>query len=68
MAVNGVIITSVIAVVMLFSGNIYIITSIANFGLMLDYLIIGFALIHFRRGGARPAFKAPLYPYLPDRQ
>lgn len=64
-AVNGVIITSVIAVVMLFAGNIYIITAIANVGLFIGFLMTSFALMHFRRGGARPAFKAPFYPYLP---
>jgi APA family basic amino acid/polyamine antiporter len=64
-AVNGIIISAVIGVAMLFSGNIYIIASIANFGLMFDYMLIGFDVIHFRRTGSKPQFKTPLYPYLP---
>jgi APA family basic amino acid/polyamine antiporter len=64
-AVNGVIITSIIAIVMLFAGNIYIITAIANVGLFISFLMTSFALLHFRRKGAKPAFRAPLYPYLP---
>ena len=65
-AVNGIIVSAVIAVwLMLFSGNIYVIASIANFGLMFDYLIVGFDVIHFRRIGRRPPFRMPLYPYLP---
>lgn len=64
-AINGVIITSIIAVVMLFAGNIYIITAIANVGLFIGFLMTSFALLHFRRLGAKPSFKAPFYPYLP---
>ncbi len=70
-AVNGVIITAAIAVLMLFAGNIYIITAISNFGLLFSYLIAGIALVHFRRlrkkAGANarhPVFKLPAYPYL----
>ncbi len=70
-AINGVIITAVIAVLMLFSGDIYIITAISNFGLLFSYLIVGLALVHFRRiskkagvNAKQPAFKLPAYPYL----
>jgi APA family basic amino acid/polyamine antiporter len=62
---NGVLVSAAIAVVMLFSGNIYIIAAISNFGLLFSYLMAGFALIHFRRGGRRGSFSLPLYPYLP---
>ncbi|ASI13895.1 U-APC2 family APC superfamily transporter [Candidatus Mancarchaeum acidiphilum] len=62
-AINGVIISSVIGVVMLFSGNIYIIAAISNFGLLLSYLISSFALIHFRRNNKEGIFRTPLYPY-----
>ena len=62
---NGVIVSAVVGVLMLFSGNIYVIASIANFGLMFDYLVIGFDVIHFRRIGSNPKFRMPLYPYLP---
>jgi APA family basic amino acid/polyamine antiporter len=68
-AINGVIISAVIAVVMLFSGNIYVMAAISNFGLLFSYLIASFAIIHFRRVHKEPntktGFKMPLYPYLP---
>ncbi len=64
-AENGILVSAVVGVLMLFAGNIYIIAAIANFGLMFDYLIIGFDVIHFRRTGSRAPFTMPLYPYLP---
>jgi basic amino acid/polyamine antiporter, APA family len=64
-AENGVIISAVIGVIMLFAGNIYLIVSIVTFSLMFDYLIVGFDIIHFRKTGRKPSFKMPLYPYLP---
>lgn len=64
-AENGVIISAVIGVIMLFAGNIYIIVSIVTFSLMFDYLLVGLDIIHFRRLGRKPSFKMPLYPYLP---
>ena len=64
-AENGVIISAVIGVIMLFVGNIYLIVSIVTFSLMFDYLIVGFDIIHFRRLKRKPSFKMPLYPYLP---
>ena len=65
MATNGVIISAVIGVIMMFSGNIYVIAAISNFGLIFSYLMASFAVIHFRRKKASPSFKTPLYPYLP---
>jgi APA family basic amino acid/polyamine antiporter len=62
---NGVLISAGVAVVMLFSGNIYVIAAISNFGLLFSYLMAGFALIHFRRHRKRGSFRLPLYPYLP---
>jgi APA family basic amino acid/polyamine antiporter len=62
---NGVLVSAVIAVVMLFSGNIYVIAAISNFGLLFSYLMAGFALVHFRRHGRGGSFRVPLYPYLP---
>jgi APA family basic amino acid/polyamine antiporter len=62
---NGVLISAAIAVVMLFSGNIYVIAAISNFGLLFSYLMAGFALIHFRRHGRGGSFHVPMYPYLP---
>ena len=65
-AIDAVIITSCIAVIMLFAGNIYTIASIANVGLFISFLMVSFAIIHFRRKGESEAsFKSPLYPYLP---
>ncbi len=63
-AVNGVIISAVISIIMLFAGNIYIIASISMFGVLFAYLISSFALIHFRRLKRYGDFKMPLYPYL----
>ncbi len=63
-AVNGVVISAVIGVIMLFSGNIYVIAAISNFGLIFSYLMISFAVVHFRRKGAKPKLKTPFHPYL----
>lgn len=64
-AENGVIISAIIGVLILFAGNIYIIAAISNFGLMFNYLLIGLNVIHFRRRGIISPFRMPLYPYLP---
>jgi APA family basic amino acid/polyamine antiporter len=64
-ATNGVLISSVIAIVMLFSGNIYVIASISNVGIFISFLMASFALIHFRRKRAKATFRSPFYPYLP---
>ncbi len=64
-AINGVIASSIIGVVMLFSGNIYTIAAISNFGLLFSYLMTSFAFLHFRRLGKKSSFTAPFYPYLP---
>jgi len=63
-AVNAVLISSAIGAIMLFSGNIYVMASISNFGLMFSYLITSFSLIHFRRSKAASSFRIPLYPFL----
>jgi len=63
-AVNGVIISAVIGVVMLFSGNIYIIAAISNFGLLFSYLLTSFATIHFKKL-LHDRFDIIFYPYLP---
>jgi basic amino acid/polyamine antiporter, APA family len=65
-AKNGVFISSGIAILMLFSGNIFVIAAISNFGLLFSYLIAMFALVHFRRLGRKGSFSIPLYPYLPS--
>ena len=65
MAINGIIVSAIIGIAILFSGNIYVIASIANFGLLFNYLIVGFDVMHFRRRKVRAPFQTPLYPYLP---
>lgn len=62
---NGVLISAVIGVGMLYSGNVFVIAAISNFGLLFSYLIATFALVHFRRLGRRGSFSVPGYPYLP---
>ncbi|MGC8730073.1 MAG: APC family permease [Candidatus Micrarchaeia archaeon] len=63
-SVNNVIITMIIAITMLFSGNVYIIAAISNFGLLFSYIMAGLSLMHFRRAKLSGTFKIPLYPYL----
>ena len=63
-AVNGVIISSVIAFFMLFAGNIFVIAAVSSFGLLFAYLMVSLAVIHFRRTKRAAAFRMPLYPYL----
>jgi basic amino acid/polyamine antiporter, APA family len=62
---NGVLISALIAVPMLYSGNIFVIAAISNFGLLFSYLMASLALLHFRRLGKKGSFHTPLYPYLP---
>jgi APA family basic amino acid/polyamine antiporter len=62
---QAVAISAIIAMVMLFSGNIFIMTAISNFGMLFAYLMTSFAVIHFRRRKVFGDFKMPLYPYLP---
>ena len=62
---NGVLISALIAVPMLYSGNVFVIAAISNFGLLFSYLMASLALVHFRRVGRRGSFLTPLYPYLP---
>ncbi len=64
-AQNGIIISAIIGILVLFAGNIYIIAAISNFGLMTNYLLVGLDVIHFRRRGIKSPFMMPLYPYLP---
>jgi APA family basic amino acid/polyamine antiporter len=63
-AVNGVLISSAIGILMLFSGDIYVMASISNFGMVFCYIMASFALIHFRRKKAHASFRIPFYPYI----
>ena len=64
-AANGVILSAIIGVIMLFSGNLFVIVAIANFGLLFSYLMASLAVIHFRRIKKSGSFKIPFYPYIP---
>ena len=64
-ASNGVVLSAIIGVIMLFSGNLFVIVAIANFGLLFSYLMSSLAVIHFRRIKRFGSFKIPLYPYIP---
>lgn len=61
---NGVLISAVIGIVMLYSGNIFVIAAISNFGLLFSYLMASLAMIHFRRLGRRGTFRTPAFPYV----
>jgi APA family basic amino acid/polyamine antiporter len=62
---NGVLISAIIGIAMLYAGNVFVIAAISNFGLLFSYLIATLALVHFRRLGRRGSFSVPGYPYLP---
>lgn len=64
-AASTVIASALLGIVMLFSGNIFVITAISNFGVLFSYLMVSFAVMHFRRKRVAAGFRVPLYPYLP---
>lgn len=61
---NGVLISAIIGIIMLFSGNIFVMAAISNFGLLFSYLIATFALAQCRREGRRGSFSVPHFRYL----
>ena len=61
---HSIIATMLIGIIMLFSGNIYIIAAISNFGLLFTYIMSSLAIVHFRRAKASAPFRVPYYPYL----
>lgn len=61
---NGVLISALIGIIMLFSGNIFVMAAISNFGLLFSYLIATFALAQCRREGRRGSFSVPHFRYL----
>ncbi len=79
--ITAVFLTSILGIIIMFSGNIYIIAAISNFGVLFSYLLTGFALIKVRRMRANPekhkefleqagigtekSFLMPLFPFLP---
>ncbi|MDE1833401.1 MAG: amino acid permease [Candidatus Micrarchaeota archaeon] len=64
-AVNAVIVSAAIGIIMLFAGNLFVIASISNFGLLFSFIITSFCVVHFRRKREFAEFRAPFYPYLP---
>jgi APA family basic amino acid/polyamine antiporter len=64
-AVNGIIFSAFISAIALFSGDIFTIAAISNFGLLFSYIIACLALVHFRRIGKLGEVRSPLYPHLP---
>ena len=79
--ITSVLLTAFFGIALMFTGNIYIIAAISNFGILFSYLISGFALIKIRRARRRPerhsefianaglvvkdVFEMPLFPFLP---
>lgn len=79
--ITSVLLTAFFGVVLMFTGNIYIIAAISNFGILFSYLISGFALIKIRRARKHPdkhsefiknaglalkdVFEMPFFPFLP---
>ncbi len=79
--ITSVMLTAFFGISLMFTGNIYIIAAISNFGILFSYLISGFALVKIRRARRHPEkhsdfiknsglalqdiFEMPLFPYLP---
>ncbi len=79
--ITAVLLTAFFGIALMFTGNIYIIAAISNFGILFSYLISGFALIKIRRARKHPekhsefiknaglvlkdVFEMPFFPFLP---
>lgn len=79
--ITAVLLTAFFGIALMFTGNIYIIAAISNFGILFSYLISGFALVKIRRVRQHPEkhphfvqnagldlqniFEMPLFPALP---
>ena len=64
-AVNGIWISAIVSIIMLFSGDLYQMVSIGNFGIIFSWMMACISVISLRRRGTKGSFRAPLYPYLP---
>ena len=64
-APNALLLSSAIGIAMLFTGDIYQIAAISNFGLLFAYMMASLALVHYRKRHVIGQFKMPGYPYLP---
>ncbi|WP_269777876.1 APC family permease [Sulfuracidifex tepidarius] len=56
------IVSSIIAFITFFAGNIYVIAAISNFGLMFSFIMSNLALFHFRKRGIRGTYTMPFFP------
>jgi APA family basic amino acid/polyamine antiporter len=56
-------ISSTIAFITFFAGNVYVIASISNFGLMFSFIMSNLALLHFRRKGMSGSYRMPMFPF-----
>ncbi|MCL4365301.1 MAG: APC family permease [Candidatus Marsarchaeota archaeon] len=63
-ATSGVVMTSLVSIMILFSGNLYTILSISNFGMIFSWLMSCFAVINMRRRKKIGEYSSPYYPYL----
>ncbi|BCS91258.1 MAG: amino acid transporter [Candidatus Micrarchaeota archaeon] len=65
--INAVIVSAIIGIIMLLSGNIFVISAISDFGFLFSYITSVFAVVHFRRVRrelySNEMFKVPFYPY-----
>ena len=63
-ATTGVAVTGMLSIALLFSGGLYSMLSISNFGIIFSWIMSCFALINFHRRKISGGFTAPYYPYL----
>ncbi len=61
---NGILITTAISILLLFSGGLYTILSISNFGIIFSWMMACFALINLHRRKMLGEYIAPYYPYI----
>jgi APA family basic amino acid/polyamine antiporter len=63
-ATSGIWISALLSITLLFAGNIYVILSISNFGIIVSWAMACFALINMRRRNITRKFSSPYYPFL----
>ena len=63
-APSGIWISAAVSIALLFSGSLYTILSISNFGVLFSLLMACFALVNMHRRKRLGRFVAPFYPYL----
>ncbi len=61
---NSIWISAIVAVVILFSGNLYQIVSISNFGIIFSWIMACISVVSMRRRRSMGEFLTPFYPYL----